>query len=65
MSPPVINLSLVDNFVILLLFSRFIGGDGIPSTNGAEVASDERGPLLVVGASKAMMPMTSALALSP
>jgi len=48
---PVVNPSLVgDLIVLILLLSRHGGGDGISSTNGAKVASDEGHPLLVVGA---------------
>ena len=49
---PVVDPGLVDNFVILLLFNGLIDDDGIPCTNGAEIASNEGCPLLVVGASE-------------
>ena len=48
---PVFNPDLVGDFVILLFLGRFISGDGISSTDGTEVASDEGDPLLAVGAS--------------
>ena len=48
---PVVDPGLVGNLVIFILFlSGFRGGDGIPSTDGAKVASDKGCPLLVVGA---------------
>jgi len=50
---PVVNLSLVGDLVILILFlSRHGGGDGISSTDVAKVASNEGHPLFVVGALK-------------
>jgi len=48
-----VDPGLIGDLVIyILLLSRFGGGDGIPGTNGAEVASNEGHPLLVVGALK-------------
>ena len=38
-----------DLAILVFLLSEFRGGDGVPSTNGVEVASDEGRPLLVVG----------------
>jgi len=48
---PRVNLRLVGDFTSVIAFSGgFISGDGPPCTNGAEVTSDERGPLEIVGA---------------
>ena len=49
---PGIDLRLVDDLIILLLLNRFEDGDGVSSTNGAEVVSDEGCPLLIVGTGK-------------
>ena len=48
---PVVDPGLIGDLIILiLLLSRHGDGDGISSTNGVKVASDEGHPLLVVGA---------------
>ena len=48
---PGVDPRLVSDFASLVAFNGgFIGGDGPPSTNGAEVTGDKWGPLKVVGA---------------